>query len=191
MSRQLNPTGFRVGSTTVGVTFAHSDSFRPDYASSSWSFKDLLTGKDLLYWDAKAYLAILELPAARTLLDQRSKSQTQVDPDEEFFASLEADLSKAEEAKKAPAQPATTAPIVIPSVKLTSIALPKASGSKDSGDSAKTGEKRKAKEPELIIAKKNSASIEHWNRKKADVDAVQEPVAEQVQEVNTRIAKTA
>lgn len=129
MSPAVNPTGFKIGSTTVGVTFAHSDSFRLDYASSSWSIKDLETGRDIVYWDNKAFLEVFELPAARQLLEQRERhksSQSQEpDPDEAFFASLEQDLDGGgQQQSKDIEAPLKQQPVTVPSVSLKSIALP-------------------------------------------------------------------
>lgn len=125
MSPKVNPQGFKIGSTTVGVTFAHSESFKPDYTASEWSIKDLETFKDILYWDNQAYLVVKELPAAQKLLEQRQKPSEEVDPDEEFFASLEQDLNNTEQQKQQ-TTPATENPskVTIPSVKLTAVALP-------------------------------------------------------------------
>lgn len=139
MSPKVNPRGFKVGSTTVGVTFAHSESFKHDYASSRWSIKDLETGKDLLYWDNQACLGVKELPAAQKMVEQRSRPANESDPEEDFFASLESELdSSHQQPQKKQASEAAAAKVAIPSVKLTSIALPSKSAAKAASSASDT-----------------------------------------------------
>ena len=119
MTAALNPNdypqGFRVRGRPVGVTFAHAESFRPAYAASQFSFKSD-NGRELLYWDDKAFVSIWDavhghLPKNGNAVS-RTESTNDADADADadaFFASLdEPETATTEE----PSRPANSEPLL-------------------------------------------------------------------------------
>lgn len=101
---ECHPTGFRVRSSVIAVSFCHENSFVPIYAASEWSFKGE-GGQQLIYWDTKAFVnawspsipkpSVVLITADKTSSAQdltREKKETADDDMEAFFSSIEAEV---------------------------------------------------------------------------------------------------
>jgi hypothetical protein len=90
---EIHAQGFRIRGHTVTATFGHGESFRPAYATSSYSFKTE-QGKEMLYWDDKAFVTAWSSPSLPPPppppqpIDDVASDDIDVDDTDAFFASI-------------------------------------------------------------------------------------------------------
>jgi hypothetical protein len=93
---KVHPEGFRISGRPIAMTFAHQDSFQPTYSPSQWSFTSD-DGRELVYWDAKAYCQMWRAagadlaPPATATGKRRREDESEADVDA-FFSTIQADL---------------------------------------------------------------------------------------------------
>ncbi|GAA5857770.1 hypothetical protein JCM1840_000901 [Sporobolomyces johnsonii] len=122
-----HPSGFRIRSSIIALSFCHENSFIPIYAKSDWSFRGE-GGQQLAYWDDKGFVQPWVPPppppepaGVRIPKGPKAYEDAKVDKDmAAFFEEIEAEMPS--ELAPFPAAPATLESAVVAAAAPTPVA---------------------------------------------------------------------